>query len=263
MDYVAKNKAAWDASAKLHKEAKRWSELKEGFKDPSFKTFDETATKMLQEINLSGKTVAQLGCNNGRETLSLLNMGAGSATGFDQSSEFLKQAEELREISGGNARFVTANILDLPIEFDGAFDLVVITIGVLNWIPDLNGLMETAQTLLKPGGELFIYETHPVLDMLEPEGDAPFELQLSYFRKDPYVIEDAITYTKEKPEEKAESYWFFHPLGAIISAVISQQMTLTHFEEYGHSNREEIYDKYAQRAAKIPMCFTLRARKEA
>ena len=261
MDYVSKNKQAWDASAKLHKKAKRWEELKEGFRSKSFTTFDETATKMLQETGLKGKKVAQLGCNNGREILSLLNMGADAATGFDQSGEFLKQAEELNEIAGTTAQFITTNILEIPDAFQEQFDLVVITIGVLNWLPDVTKLMESVAVLLKAQGELFIYETHPILDIFEPEDDTPFEAKLSYFRIAPFVNEEAITYTNETPSEHIKSYWFFHPLGDIISGVLESGLTLSHFQEYGHNNREEIYDKYAQREVKVPMCYTLKAQK--
>lgn len=256
-DYVAKNKEAWDESARLHKSSDRWAELKKGFATDGYVTFDDTARTLLEKINLNGKTVAQLGCNNGREVLSMLNMGAKSATGFDQSKEFLAQARELLTISGKDASFIEANILELPSEFDEKFDVVLITIGVLNWLPDLQQLFRSVKQILKRNGTLFIYETHPILDVFDPTSSDPFTAQYSYFRAEPFQEDEAITYTGGPQKSETPSYWFFHPLGEILTQLLESGMTLEHFKEYPHSNREEIYDKYAQRDAKLPMCFTL------
>ena len=256
-DYIAENKKAWDASAPLHKSSDAWEMQSKGFAKPGFSTFDETATALLKEIGLGGKSVAQLGCNNGREILSALNMGAEVGTGFDQSTEFLAQARELTEISGLNAHFVETNILDIPRDYDAQFDLVIITIGVISWLPDLPALFENIERILKPGGQLFIYEYHPILDIFEPDDPDPFHPKLSYFQQEPYVEDTAITYVGELEKSEALSYSFFHPLGNIMTAFLEAGLTLQHFKEYPHSNREDLYDKYAEREAKLPMCYTL------
>ncbi len=256
-DYVHKNKLAWDSSAHLHKSSARWDALCAGFASPGYATFDPTATACLTQIGLTGKSVAQLGCNNGRETISLLNLGASSATGFDQSTAFLDQARTLAQIANKPATFVEANILDLPADYTARFDLVVITIGVLNWLPDLQTLFDTIRRILAPGGQVFIYETHPILDIFEPDAPDPFRAELSYFRKEPYIEDKAITYTGQSPDSTAPSYWFFHPIGDVITNLLQSGLNLRHFKEYPHSNREELYDIYAQRDAKLPMCFTL------
>jgi len=36
-------------------------------------------------------------------------------------------------------------------------------------------------------------------------------------------------------------------------------LQISHFKEYPHSNREELYDRYQQQAAQLPLCFTLMA----
>jgi len=33
-------------------------------------------------------------------------------------------------------------------------------------------------------------------------------------------------------------------------------LAISHFKEYPHSNREELYDRYEQQSAQLPMCFT-------
>ncbi|MEI4646281.1 SAM-dependent methyltransferase, partial [Pseudomonas aeruginosa] len=74
-------------------------------------------------------------------------------------------------------RFVNANAYELPAEMNGQFAPLLITIGVLNWMPDLARFFASVSGLLMPGGQLAIYETHPLVDMIEPESERPFELR--------------------------------------------------------------------------------------
>ncbi len=59
--------------------------------------------------------------------------------------------------------------MTLPQEFAAAFDLVLVTIGVISWMPDLQAFFEVARGLLKPGGQLVMEEMHPVLFMYEED----------------------------------------------------------------------------------------------
>ena len=113
---IEANRIAWNASAKRHRESEEWRRQLAGFQDAAFSTFDPVITRALTENGVKGARAVQLGCNNGRETLSMLALGASHAMGIDQSDAFLAQAEELRAVSphGGNARFLRANVYDLP-----------------------------------------------------------------------------------------------------------------------------------------------------
>jgi len=44
-------------------------------------------------------------------------------------------------------------------------------------------------------------------------------------------------------------------------SVAGAGLSLRAFDEYPHSNREEVYDVYEQGVAQIPMCYTLVAEK--
>lgn len=253
---IASNKHAWDASADLHRQTPAWQRLLASFKDPHYSCLDTTLTQCLQEVGVQGRDVIQLGCNNGRETLSLLAMGARRAVGVDQSVAFLQQARELAAASSHPAEFIEADIHHLPVELQGTFDVALITIGVLNWMPDLQAFMACVASTLKPGGQLVIYETHPFLEMFDPAGVDPFSPSDSYFRATPVVLEEAIVYEGDAPAMAAPSYWHIHTLGEIFTALIRAGLQLRHFQEYPHSNREEAYDQYENRAAQLPMCFT-------
>ena len=189
---VESNRRAWDASADSHLRGSGWQELSLAVQETGFSCLDETLAGVLRNLDLAGKAAVQVGCNNGREVLSLYAFGVARAVGIDQSAAFLAQARQLAERSPHQPRFVEANAYELPVELNGQFDLLLITIGVLNWMPDIARFFASVSGLLKPGGQLAIYETHPFLEMLEPESERPFELRNDYFTDTPHVSREAI-----------------------------------------------------------------------
>jgi SAM-dependent methyltransferase len=156
-DYTAANRAAWDASAPYHEEGAEFAGLLEGFAKPGFSCLDAELTERLEALGVAGKDVAQLCCNNGREILSVKNLGAGRSVGFDQSGAFLAQARRLAAAGGLDCDFVEGDVYEIPAEFDGAFDMVLITIGVFGWMPDLRAFFDVVARLLRPGGALLVY----------------------------------------------------------------------------------------------------------
>jgi ubiquinone/menaquinone biosynthesis C-methylase UbiE len=135
---------------------------------------------LLTQTGVDGKDVVQLGCNNGRESLSLFALGARSVVGVDQSGAFLEQARELASRSPHAPQFIEADTHHLPAQLQERFDLALITIGVLNWMPDIGEFFRHVARTLKPGGALVVYETHPFLEMFDPEAVDPFRLASSY-----------------------------------------------------------------------------------
>lgn len=256
---VASNRLAWDASARLHQDSARWKELTAGFAVPGFSTFDATMTRTLDRLELQGLSGVQIGCNNGRETLSLAAFGAERCLGIDQSEEFLKQAEILKGIAGSDCAFLQADIYELPPGVRRDFDFAVITIGVLGWMPDLDRFFQAVAGLLRPGGRLVIYETHPVLEMFEPAAAQPYLPAYSYFEDGPSVEEYAITYDGSAKQAAPPSFWYIHKMSGIIMGLIRAGLTVTWLEEHPHSNRETCFDIYENQRAQLPMCFTLAA----
>ncbi len=258
-DITAKNRAAWDASAPHHGRGAYWEELCTGFTDPAYSRFDATMTQALKDAGIAGAKAVQIGCNNGREVLSACAIGAASCTGIDQSQAFLAQAATLRDISGHRADFIQGDIYALPPDTPRDYDLAFITIGVLNWMPDLPGFFAAVAALLRPGGRLVIYETHPVLEMFDPETDDPMRPAFSYFRADPFTETAAITYDGTRPDDVTESHWFIHTLGSIVQASLDAGLALTRLQEFPHSIREVDYDIYENQDAQVPMSFLLQA----
>jgi len=257
---IAANRAAWDLSARHHRGNAEWQRLVAGFADPGFTCFDATATAALQAVGVAGKSCVQIGCNNGRECLSLTALGAGRVLGIDQSAAFLDQARELAALSGREAEFLCADIYALP-DGLGLFDVALITIGVLNWMPDLHIFFNTVSELVAPGGTLLIYETHPFLEMFDPDAENPQIPAISYFPGGPEVVSEQIVYDGSQPEGEAPvSYWFAHRMGQVVSAVAGAGLRIEALEEFAHCNREVAYEQYENRPAQLPLCYVLTAR---
>lgn len=258
---ITSNKDAWDASAHLHKGTATWNTLLKSVADAEFSCLDATLTGLLESVGIAGKDVVQLCCNNGRESLSLFSLGARSVVGVDQSGAFLQQARELAEASPYGPEFVETDIHHLPERLLGRFDVALVTIGAMNWMPDVALFMRHVASTLKPGGTLVIYETHPFLEMFDPLAANPMLPASSYFQRDPFVLQSSIVYEGQAEDAGPTSYWYVHTLGSVVSGAIAAQLRITHLQEYPHSNREELYDKYEHQPAQLPLCFTLTATK--
>ncbi|MFJ3369525.1 class I SAM-dependent methyltransferase [Pseudomonas sp. NPDC086251] len=253
---IASNRDAWNDSARHHKDRPEWQAQLSGVVQANFSCLDDTLTGLLEQVGVDGKDVVQLGCNNGRESLSLFALGARSVVGVDQSEAFLEQARELASRSPHAPQFIEADIHQLPRELQGRFDVALVTIGVLNWMPDIGEFFRHVAQTLKPGGSLVVYETHPFLEMFDPEAADPYRPTSSYFRREPFVQNEPIVYEGKVEQPSSPSYWFVHTLGAIFTGALDAGLHISHFKEYPHSNREELYDRYQEQQAQLPLCFT-------
>ena len=214
---------------------------------------------------MQGKTVAQLCCNNGRELISVLKLGAEAGVGFDISDEMSREATLLGSLSHTRCQFVRTNIYDTGAAYYDRFDIVYITIGSLGWFHDLNRFFGVVYQLLRPGGHLFIYEVHPFLDMLALPGegayDAEHELRIvySYFKSDPFIDTNGLDYVGGTQYDAKPTYAFPHTVSAILTALLNNRLALHEFTEYSHdiSSSFAFLEKYQM----LPMCYTLLAQK--
>lgn len=239
--FTEANRQAWDEAAPVHARINQARLLKTFSKSGQI-CFDDHCLDRLREIGVAGKSIAQLGCNNGRELLSLKNLGASHCVGFDASAAFLEQARELAEASGHtDVGFVAADVYDIRADTQGPFDIVLTTAGVLYWMPDLAGFFDVVARLTRPGGHVFIEEIHPVLLMYEEgEGGAPSRLAYSYFKEEPYVETSGLDYYKGKKYRGKPAYSFHHTLSDIMMAAIGAGLNLRHFAELGSTSASSV-----------------------
>ncbi|HET8728623.1 MAG TPA: class I SAM-dependent methyltransferase [Alphaproteobacteria bacterium] len=260
-DFVEANRQCWDEAAEFHRRHPQYAALLRGFRNPGFSCLDETATTWLTRVGIEGRDVAQLCCNNGRELLSVRNMGAGRCVGFDQSAAFLSQARELAAVGGIDCTFVETDVHAIGPEFDAAFDIVVVTIGVFGWMPDLDAFLAVVSRLLRPGGRFFVYEEHPILNMVDLDiHSSPATLRFSYFKGEPFVDTDGLDYWSGRPYPSKPCYWFPHPLGKIVTGCVEKGLAIERLEEFSHNISEKSF--LEKQDAQLPLSYLLIARKE-
>jgi ubiquinone/menaquinone biosynthesis C-methylase UbiE len=112
-------------------------------------------TTVLQ--NVPFKTVLEMGCGTGKNTLWLLEK-AEHVFAFDFSEGMLSKARS--KITASNVTFIQADIIQ-PWQIENNFaDLVTFNL-VLEHVQHLEIVLQEAYEKLKPGGKVFICELHP------------------------------------------------------------------------------------------------------
>ncbi|WP_420862865.1 class I SAM-dependent methyltransferase [Algirhabdus cladophorae] len=225
------NRAAWQEAAPIHQKLNQ-ARLEEAFKTPGYSCLKPVETRILKRLDVAGKDVAQMCCNNGRELLSAKNMGAARCVGFDGAQNFLDQGCALAKAANLDVQFEWCDAYEIPPQFHGTFDIVMITIGVLGWMPDIDGFFASVAQLLKPGGALFIHEHHPVTVMVKPgPAEAPVEWELSYFASAPYVDTNGLDYYGGTRYDALPNYSYSHKLSDILMGAVKCGLLLEDFEE--------------------------------
>jgi ubiquinone/menaquinone biosynthesis C-methylase UbiE len=259
-DITGANREAWEEAAPLHR-AQNMEKLSAAFREPGYSCLDRIETARLLALGVAGKDVAQLCCNNGRELLSVKNLGARRCVGFDSAEGFVAQARELAAAGGLACEFVCTDVYEIPAAYDTSFDLATVTIGVLSWMPELSGFLGVAARLLRPGGALFIYEQHPILDMIEPgKADDPVTWDHSYFRREPFVERDGLDYYGGGSYESKPLTSFHHRLSEVVMAGLAGGLSVEHIEELpGHISNT--WYNVERQGPDLPMSYTLVLRK--
>jgi SAM-dependent methyltransferase len=258
---MRKKQEAWNEALVYHQKARNKS-LHEGFKNPDFSTFDRDCDDILigklTQIDLKDKIVAQLPCNNGRELLSLMKFGAKRGIGFDISDVAISEAEELKAISKLNVDFYRINLFDIDDTFNDSVDFIYISEGSLQWFSSLNDYFQIVSKLLKPKGQLLIYEIHPFAYFFEPANDSGKEPTLddfiSYFEKAPYSYKNGMDYVGQTAYNAKECCWYMHKISDIINAIICNGLEIEKMNEY---NMEMANNEGIKNMEKFPLSYIL------
>ena len=192
MNYINENKAAWEEVFDHRREDWR-DDMPEKLKAEDLPYMNDMLKRAMRSLDLQGKVIAHFCCNNGREMLSAMQLGAAHGYGFDIAENMIAFARETAAKAELPCTFTACNILEIGAEYDGAFDLVLFTIGAITWFQDLGALFAVVARCLKPGGRLLINDYHPFVNMLPIPGEEAFRpddlyrVAYSYFRSDPWL----------------------------------------------------------------------------
>lgn len=262
MDYITGNKVAWEEAFEHRHEG--WGETNyEKLINERLPFFHSDIVKELESVDFQGKAIAQFCCNNGRELLSLMQLGAEKGVGFDIADNIISQATETAQKANiKNCQFVSCNILDIPDTYNNQFDFIMFTIGAITWFQDLKPLFRKVSNCLKPGGILLIHDFHPVMNMLPMPEEESYDAEhlnritYSYFRKEPWIENEGMGYMSKQYASKTFTS-FTHTMADIINAVSLNRMRVEKLTEYDYDiGLSDVYDHKG-----FPLSYLLIAKK--
>ncbi|ELP95483.1 class I SAM-dependent methyltransferase [Pseudomonas syringae] len=261
-NYTALAKEAFDEAAPLHWKANKL--LREKLASQDYNCLSVLHQTELKTIGVKGRDIAQFNCNNGRETISIKKMGAASAVGFDISSAFIEQANELAKSVETDCEFICTDIYEIDETFNEKFDLLIITSGALCFMPDLKEYIKVARRVLRKGGVLNIYDCHPIVDMFEMDrdrGDKPLQFARSYFDKTPISHTSGLDYVGGTTYDAKEIFYFHYTMADIINEIIHAGFQVTNLKETAE-DLSQAYTKVAADPITPPLSFMVTAAKQ-
>lgn len=220
----------------------------------------------LQELGrVEGKRLLHLQCHFGMDTLSWARRGA-RVTGVDLSDAAIELARSLAREEGSDARFIRADLYDLPRVLAEEFDVVFTSYGVLSWLPDIGRWAEVVARSLRPGGTFYVVEFHPLADAVGEDGRT---LRHPYFHSpEPLEVEERGSYADRGAELVHPAYFWCHTVGDVVSALAGAGLRIEFVHEFPYSTyncfpyleeREPGRWWPRESAGALPMMFSIRA----
>src|SRR4051794_39846854 len=233
-EWVAANRANWDERVRVHlgPNGYKFADLRAG----------QPRLGPIVEVELGsvvGKRVLHLQCHFGTDSLRLAQLGA-EVVGLDFSPAAIRAACDLAKELGlaERARFVLAELYDAPsaLAEPASFDFVYVTWGAISWLHDIDGWARVVAHFLRPGGELYLAEQHPValvLDDRVPMVDGRPTFHVPYALEGPLVSDDARDYADDAAVLRhTRQYNFMHALGDVVNSVLRAGLRLDWLHEH-------------------------------
>ena len=227
-DYMNVNRNRWDELVGIHEKSEFYDVA--GFKAGRI-TVSELEREELGDVK--GKSLLHLQCHFGMDTMSWARLGA-KVTGVDYSEKAIALARSLAAELDIEANFVYSNIYDLVSQekLSDQFDIVYTGLGVLSWLPDLEGWAKTIAHYLKPGGTFYILEGHSFMWVIDEKKEG-FTVGYPYFYREAMKFEEEHSYADPQIVlvNKTEYGWN-HSFSEIIDSLLSQGLSLEFFHEF-------------------------------
>ncbi len=214
-----------------------------------------------------GKSLLHLQCHFGMDTLRWARVGA-TVTGLDFSPAAIAEATSLAARAGLSERasFVCANVYDAPRALSGQrFDVVYVSLGSLEWLPDVSAWGAVVADLLLPGGRFYLHDVHPFSSSLDDAGE---RIIYGYFEEAdrPFVDDGAYSYTDGGEMVSTRTYEWNHALGEVLVALASRGLVIDSFVEHDWTlfkqfpwlseNAAGLYVQSGERP-RIPLSYTV------
>jgi SAM-dependent methyltransferase len=256
------NRAAWNEAAERYE---RWlPEAIELIRSGGVNLFG-AEVDLIGDLHGRCRRAVHLQCAGGRDTLSLWNLGAEEVIGVDFSPRMLELAERLTAAVGAPARWILADVLDVPHELDGTADLLYTGRGSLMWLHDLDAWAGVLHRLLSPTGRLVLFEGHPVEWLFDVGPDGRWvATDYDYFGGPEASKGWAPEYIDRLSIDESDQSWKYArswTLGEIVTALVGADLRLERLAEYpidwwgGHR------DARPEDRTRIPLSFAIVARR--
>ena len=261
-DYVHGNKEAWEEA--FERRSPDWgTDIVQRIKTEKLPFVSGELAAELEQIGLTGKSIGQFCCNNGRELLAIVAQGAREGIGFDFAENQVQFANGIAAALNLPCTFVTTDILEIDASYEDRFDLTLITIGSLCWFKDLSLFFNKVSRCTRKDGVVLVHETHPVTDMLAIPGEAnydehsPGNLVNSYFQNT-WIESSGMRYITRNAYASKTFTSYTHPLSTVITAAIESGLQVCKFQEF---DRDLSGDFAAVENRGIPLSYILRLRR--
>lgn len=257
--YAESNREAWNEVMPRHQKITKERNDQRFSENREYVVQKGPELDMFKKINLKGKDVIHLCCNNGIELLGVKNLGAARCVGVDISDEAIKEAKERASKFEIDCEYIQSNVYELSDDYNNSFDIVYLTAGCLGWMPDLELFFTKIRSLLRKGGLVFIYEIHPFTEMLPEDGndlDNRLTIIEPYFKDEPYADNEGLDYEGKERYESKTMYWFVHTLSDIIMGMRNNDITLDYFKEY-EKDISATHNKIEVLKASVPLSYLM------
>ncbi|MGE7778791.1 class I SAM-dependent methyltransferase [Peribacillus sp. NPDC097264] len=183
--------------------------------------------------DIVGRKVTHLMGSNGVKAVAMAMLGADVKV-VDFSRENATFANELAESANVCIEYIVSDVLSLPPKHAlGDQDLVLMELGVLHYLIDLQPLFETVKRMLKPGGRFVLHEFHPISTKLITSSGKKHKVTGNYFA--PAIENNEVAFSKHMPDEDKQSLskviqrkW---TMGELITAVGESGLIIKVLEE--------------------------------
>ncbi len=189
----------------------------------------------LEELgDVQGKSLLHLQCHFGQDTLSWAREGA-IVTGVDLSDAAIDTAKSLADELKIAARFINANIYDIPQHIDEKFDIIFTSYGTICWLPDLDKWAGLIKQYLKPGGIFLIVEFHPFIQVWDYEKYDKIVFPY-FFQEEPFEEVSKGTYTDGGEDVEIHDIEWGHSPSETLTALLNSGLRIQSFREYPFSS---------------------------
>jgi len=190
--------------------------------------------------DLQGRRVANLLGSNGKVAVCMALLGA-DVTVVDISSENARYANEMAYEAGVSIRYVVSDVMAIPLdEYHSRFDIVIMELGILHWLMDLDRFFHIVTKMLREGGRMIVRDFHPMKAKALRWENGAMVASGNYF--DSEIHQGLVPYAKYLSEEQQEQLTQVRTrgwtLGEIVTSIAGSGLRIQVLnEEAGASQR--------------------------